>query len=267
MISVELIYDDNCPFVPGAREHLKSALAQCGQEETWREWERGDPKSPDYADGYGSPTILIDGRDVGGESAGGGGKCCRMYSDRNGKISGIPSVEAIVSALSRVKSAGRALEKARPGGKRRWWGNMGVLPVIGTVFLPGISCPACWPAYAALLSSFGLGFVNYTRYLLPLTVLGLFLALASLWMPVRRGAGVGPLVLGSAAAVAIIAGRFVFYWQPATFAGVALLVAASIWNLKSQKSLGVACPKCVPAPNAAKTTGTQEFPKGDHHER
>ena len=263
MMSIELIYDDNCPFVGGARAHLRSALAQCGREGTWREWERSDPKSPDYVDGYGSPTILIDGRDVGGESAGGGGKCCRMYSDRNGKISGVPSVEAIASMLLKAKSDGRLSEKAGSRDKSRWWGNFGVLPVIGTVFLPGISCPACWPAYAGLLSALGLGFVNYTRYLLPLTLLGLFLALASLWVRVRRGSGIGPLVLGSAAAVAIIAGRFVFTWQPATFAGVALLIAASIWNLRSRKNVGVTCPKCVPTPNAAPATGTQTIPKGD----
>jgi mercuric ion transport protein len=36
------------------------------------------------------------------------------------------------------------------------------LPGVGVSLLPKLTCPACWPAYAGLLSSVGLGF-SYQR--------------------------------------------------------------------------------------------------------
>ena len=45
------------------------------------------------------------------------------------------------------------------------------LPSVGVSLMPKLMCPACWPAYAAVLSFVGLGFLISTTYLLPLTVL------------------------------------------------------------------------------------------------
>ena len=39
----------------------------------------------------------------------------------------------------------------------------------GVAALPVLTCPACWPLYAGLLGALGLGFVDYTPYLLPVT--------------------------------------------------------------------------------------------------
>lgn len=58
--------------------------------------------------------------------------------------------------------------------------NSTTLPAIGVAFLPKSACPACWPAYAGLLSTFGISFVDYGPYLLPLTSLFLVIALAAL---------------------------------------------------------------------------------------
>ena len=41
-----------------------------------------------------------------------------------------------------------------------------LLPAIGAALLPKLTCPACWPAYAAVLSALGVSFVDYTPYLL-----------------------------------------------------------------------------------------------------
>ncbi len=60
---------------------------------------------------------------------------------------------------------------------RVWKQNLYAAPGIGLSLLPKIACPACWPAYAGLLSSIGLGFLIPNRaYLLPLTAI--FLAVA-----------------------------------------------------------------------------------------
>ena len=43
------------------------------------------------------------------------------------------------------------------------------LPGIGVAMLPKLLCPLCWPAYASIVSSLGLGFLVGTTYLLPIT--------------------------------------------------------------------------------------------------
>ncbi len=64
MPTVELIYDGDCPHVDGAREQLLRAFAEVQLEPRFREWRRDDPDAPDRVRGCGSPTILVDGRDV-----------------------------------------------------------------------------------------------------------------------------------------------------------------------------------------------------------
>ncbi len=52
---------------------------------------------------------------------------------------------------------------------RTWKRGLLALPSVGVSILPKLACPACWPAYAGLLSSVGLGFLISTVYLLPLS--------------------------------------------------------------------------------------------------
>ncbi len=65
-MKVDLIYDADCPNVAAARSQLLAAFARAGRAARWSEWDRGRPDSPGYVRGYGSPTILVDGRDVAG---------------------------------------------------------------------------------------------------------------------------------------------------------------------------------------------------------
>ena len=248
MVNVELIYDGDCPNVERARAQLLGAFAEVDLEARWQEWERSDAKSPDYVRGYGSPTILVDGRDIAGTFPKGIAKCCRVYSNQSGEISGVPSLKAITSALLKAKKNRLVSAGAGSNHKRKWWASLGVFPVIGAVLLPGISCPACWPAYVALLSSIGVGFVNYTPYLLPLTLPCLAVVVFSLGFRARRRCGFGPLVLGSAAALIILTGKFILAWRVVTYTGVIFLVSACIWNLWPRKTIsGDSCSDCVPA--------------------
>ncbi len=82
-------------------------------------------------------------------------------------------------------------------------------PAVGVSLLPKLVCPVCSPAYAALLSSLGLGFVISTRYLLPLTFAFLSLAVGALGFrpSIRRR---GPFWTGLAAASAVLIGKFWF---------------------------------------------------------
>ena len=74
------------------------------------------------------------------------------------------------------------------------------LPGVGVSLLPKLMCPACWPTYAAVLSSVGMGFLISTAYLLPLTVLFLAIAVSSLGFRASSRHGLGPFAVGAAAA-------------------------------------------------------------------
>lgn len=76
----------------------------------------------------------------------------------------------------------------------------------------------------------GLAFLLQTVYLLPLTVAALLVVVAALGYRARRRRGYGPFVLGLAAACFLLLGKFVFESVYVTFAGIGLLIVASIWN-------------------------------------
>lgn len=95
---VELVTDKHCPNVDAARKQLKRALTYAGLRPEWEEWDRDSPEAPDYARQYGSPTILVAGRDVAGEGTQAAANCCRVYQTDEG-VRGVPSVEMIVAAL------------------------------------------------------------------------------------------------------------------------------------------------------------------------
>ena len=109
--AVELIYDPDCPNVEGARQAIRDALAQAGEPLNWQEWNRADPLSPDHARQYGSPTILVDGKDVAG-AAPAHANCCRVYADLTGQLRGVPTVQVILEALAEVYDTGE-VEKSK----------------------------------------------------------------------------------------------------------------------------------------------------------
>lgn len=233
MPTVELIYDRDCPNVPQARENLLRALAQAGLASHWREWDRADADAPTYAHSYGSPTILVDGGDVAGAAAA-DAACCRIYTNGQGKKQGVPPMAMIVAALAGKSGAGRL-------GR----GTVSLLPAIGTALMPKLVCPACWPAYAGLLGAFGLGFINYSPILLPLTAVFLAAVLATLAWRAGTRRGYAPLALGTVAALVVLFGKFQFDSDAATYAGISLLVGASLWNSWPRRNRSAPCPACV----------------------
>ncbi len=230
MVAVELIYDTNCPNVKDARAQLLRALAATGLSPHWQEWDRGAPESPSRVRAYGSPTILVNGQDVADASPSTGADCCRVYSDDSGRLRGVPSVEAITAALLQVKETRSSAAGAAVVQRSSWRSALAVLPALGTALLPNLTCPACWPAYAGLLSALGLGFVDYTPFLLPLTALFVTLAVASLGYRAKNRRTHKPFILGLLAAILIVVGKFVFISDLAVYGGIALLVSASLWN-------------------------------------
>ncbi len=96
-LSIELIYERTCPNVDAARSLIQDACTQLGRSAEWREWEVSDPQLPAHAHGFGSPTILVNGADVAGQSAG-VSDCCRIYSSERG-AQGVPALDQVVRAL------------------------------------------------------------------------------------------------------------------------------------------------------------------------
>jgi len=115
------------------------------------------------------------------------------------------------------------------------------LPGVGVAFLPKVVCPMCSPAYAAVLASIGLPFLATARYVLPLTLTFTTIAIGSLYVGASARRGLGPLWLGLFAAVSIVGGTVWFDSLLAIYFGVALLVAASVWNAIPNRNI---CPAC-----------------------
>ena len=231
MTAVELVYDNGCPNVALARANLIRAFEQAGLSQRWTEWERSSPNTPQRVRGFPSPTVLVGGRDVAGFEPAGELASCRLYSLPGGRFTGVPPVELIAAALKQATPA--------------WKQSLLVLPGAAVALLPNVACPACWPVYAGLLSSLGLGFLLSTRYLLPLTIAFLALALGALGLQARRHHKYGPLLLGLAGSAPLLAGKFVFDSNPAMFGGLGVLIAASIWNSWPRRAAPpVSCPVC-----------------------
>lgn len=111
-----------------------------------------------------------------------------------------------------------------------WKQGLLTIPGIGAALMPKLICPLCWPLYAGILSSLGLGFLISATYLLPFTIAFLILTLAALAFRAKQRRGYGPLVLGVVASLAVLIGKFEVDSNTVVYAGIAVLVTAAVWN-------------------------------------
>jgi hypothetical protein len=129
----------------------------------------------------------------------------------------------------------------------KWRQSILAVPSIGVSVLPKLACPACWPAYAGLLTSIGLGFLISVRYLLPLTVAFLVLALTAMLFRARDRRGYGPFQLAVLAAGGVLLGKFAWNSRPIVYGAIGLLVVASLWNSWPRRDTSndvAACSNC-----------------------
>jgi len=103
-VNVELLWWEGCPSTERALTAVREALSELGLsgvEVHMREIETGD--DAEAAGFVGSPTILIDGRDIvpaaDGEQI---GLSCRVYRQRDGRMSPIPDPDDLREALARA---------------------------------------------------------------------------------------------------------------------------------------------------------------------
>lgn len=221
-MKIELIYDSNCPNVKRARENLQLALKQTGMNISWQEWERSDPNIPEHYLNYGSPTILVNGKDIIMNTPDSQSESCRLYPDTNGQLQGVPPVEAIVKAIINKRSG---MTRSRIGG------IIATIPAIGVAFLPKIACPVCWPAYAGLLSAMGLGFLIQGSNLLIVSMIFLGLALAVFGLHGKNRKNFMPFWLALVGLFFIIPAKFLWNNMLMFYAGSVFLTVAIILDI------------------------------------
>jgi len=254
---VELVYDLDCPNVGQARAALLQAFSQAKNSPSWVEWDRKAPESPADVRGYGSPTILVNGKDVAGTEPSTEMDSCRLYSDGRNGFRRIPPVPQIAAALTKSEVA--AATDSSVGAQFRWRGLLTIVPGVGTSLLPVATCPACWSVYGGLLGTIGLRFLLDKASLLPIAVILLGLALASLAYRARSRRGHGPLSVGIVGASIALAGKFALSSNPWLYLGLALLLGASLWNSWPHKAATTgACAACAPQGSEVQQSGAQE---------
>lgn len=102
-LTIELVFDRDCPHVEHARAMIRAAMQEVGVPAVWTEWVRESSETPNDLRHFGSPTVLVNGRDVGcdeNEAARSEAKACRIYVGTDGRASGAPPVCSIVEAIT-----------------------------------------------------------------------------------------------------------------------------------------------------------------------
>lgn len=96
---IALVYDADCPNAQAARVALREALLSVGLEPRWREYDRAAPGTPASLASWGSPSILVNGRDICGDAGSAAAGSCRLYLSGQG-LSGTPPIAAIAAAIA-----------------------------------------------------------------------------------------------------------------------------------------------------------------------
>jgi hypothetical protein len=144
-----------------------------------------------------------------------------------------------------------------PRRSRGLLGLLAVVPAGAAAILPWGACPACWPAYAAVLGSLGMGFLLERAYLLPATLAALGLGLAALAYRARSRRGHGPWALWLLGATVLVLGKFVLGWTWLAYGGVGSLLTASVWNAWPARQPHV-CPNCRARPDQGRGGGIDD---------
>jgi len=109
MLHVEILHWSGCPSLPEARERLDAALGRAGADADIEVREVTTDAEAEELGFYGSPTILLEGRDVEPPPPHARpALTCRLYPAPGGRIAPVPSHQsldrAIQEALTRCRS-------------------------------------------------------------------------------------------------------------------------------------------------------------------
>ncbi len=95
---IELLGFHGCPYLPGMRENLKTAIARLGGGLSFDQIDQEGLPPSDIRRDYPAPTILVDGRDLFGmERPTARAQSCRVYHG------GSPTAEEIAERLEQMR--------------------------------------------------------------------------------------------------------------------------------------------------------------------
>ena len=166
-MKIQLLHFEGCPNVDAARAALRDALRAEKLEISVEEIDIERPDAPEWARGWGSPTILIDGQDVTGQERS-NASSCRLYAG------GAPSIESIrtrIAAASGVPSTGGRI----------------ALPIVGAL-TAAIAASACCllPAALAMVGVSGAGFAaKFAPYRIHFLVVTAVALAVGFWLAYR----------------------------------------------------------------------------------
>lgn len=237
---VEILYFDGCPNHSETVERVHRVVSELGIDAEIVGVEVSTADDAERLRFLGSPSVLVDGVDIEPDARASRAYAfaCRTY----GEGEGVPPREWIVAALQDESGSASSGDRLRR--------MAGSVPALGVLLLPVGACPACWPAYAGVVSSLGLGFMLHEEYLLPIAATLLVVALGTLLYRARDRRGFGPFLLGGAASVIALGGKFLLGSDVLLYGGFVLLAVATAWNSWPKRPENPrACDSC--APNAA----------------
>jgi mercuric ion transport protein len=171
---IQLLHFEGCPNVEATRTALRDALAAEKLEIPIEEIDVERADAPEWARGWGSPTILIDGKDVTGQERS-GASCCRLYAGR------APDVSTIRERLASTREVSPSTRRV-------------ALPMVGAV-TAAIAASACClvPAALALVGVSGAGFAAkfapYRIHFLVATALALAIGFWFAYRPQKDDCG------------------------------------------------------------------------------
>lgn len=97
--------------------------------------------------------------------------------------------------------------------------------------LLGITCPLCWGAAAAFLSSIGLGFVVSLKFFVPLIILFLLIAWWGMYEGYKNNHHqIAPLVVSIIAGLLILFGRYIIGNLTLSNVAIGLFIGTALWN-------------------------------------
>jgi hypothetical protein len=111
---------------------------------------------------------------------------------------------------------------------------------LGTVSLGVIlsffpKCPFCWAAYMSIFSTLGLASIPYMPWLQPVMMLVFLVNIFTLFMIARKRKNYTSFALNATGAVFLMVSKLVTVSPLLTYAGLLMIIGASLWNLVSKK--------------------------------
>lgn len=95
---IQFLAFDGCPLADDAKRALDDAIERLGLG-SYEVIDLLDPKTPESLKNWGSPTILVNGRDVAGSTPG-DSMGCRVYSGPER----VPDAETIIECIERERA-------------------------------------------------------------------------------------------------------------------------------------------------------------------